>query len=305
MTHAAALIDKTSACKPNTGTGPAPRRSRRLGHSHRPLWAARLLDLVGVIGLIGLQGMTPASAEDLQGVQAILSNSETSPIPAGWWVGAAGYTGSSPYRDGNNTSTPIPGALYIGSDFMYLGDRAFYTFAHAGPVSFFGRARVRLGNLDPKDQSQWTLLKPRRWQGEAGLGATWLSGVGLWTARVSTDVTQRTGGSEVLFSWSAPVVQQGWMVMPGLAAIWRQDKLANYYFGGVSAAEASTALPAYNVGHAWSISPSVLSTYRINPQWMVGGLFSMDIFSNAIKDSPLVQQRSRYDLLLGLAYIWR
>lgn len=235
----------------------------------------------------------------------MLNDRENSPVPTGWLVGGVGYTGSSPYQDGKATTTPIPGAIYIGKDFMYLGDRAFYTFARTGPVSYFGRVRVRLGNLDPKDSPQFTGLQARRWQAEAGLGAALISPVGLWTARFSSDVSGRSGGSEWLLNWSAPLVHERWLLMPSVGVLWRQAKLANYYFGGVSAAESSVGRPAYDVGNAWSLAPSLLATYRINAQWMVGGVLAADLYSGAIKDSPLVQKWGRYDVLLGLGYVWR
>jgi outer membrane protein len=249
--------------------------------------------------------MPTAQAADLLGIEAMLGDTDRSPVPHGWTVGGVAYSGTSPYKDGPATTMPIPGGIYIGKDFMFLGDRAFYTFARQGGLQYYGRVRLRLGNLDPKDNPQWAGLDKRKGQLEAGLGVGWISDVGLWTARTSSDISGRSKGTELLFNWSAPLVRENWMVMPGLGAMWRQDKLANYYFGGISAAEAAPGRPAYDVGHAWSFVPSVVASYRINAQWLIGGVLSADVFSDTIKNSPLVQQRARYDVLLGLGYVWR
>ncbi|MCV2355741.1 MipA/OmpV family protein [Paucibacter sp. B2R-40] len=254
---------------------------------------------------LGLLLMQAAQADDLLGIKAMLGDTARSPVPGGWTVGGVAYTGSSVYKDGPNTTLPIPGGIYIGKDFMYLGDRAFYTFARQGSMQLYGRLRLRLGNLDPADTSKWDGMEKRKGQLEAGLGFGLVSDVGLWTARFSSDVSGRSKGTELLFNWSAPLVHENWMVMPGLGAMWRQDKLANYYFGGVSAAEAAPGRPAYSVGHAWSLVPSMVASYRINPQWLIGGILSADVFSDRIKNSPLVQQRARYDILLGVGYVWR
>jgi outer membrane protein len=245
-----------------------------------------------------------SKAEDLQGIQSILANGQTSPVPSGWTLGGVAYTGSSPYKHGAQTTHPIPGGIYIGKDWMYLGDRAFYTFSRKEEWSVFGRLRYRLGNLDPADSRAWTGLEERKGQLEAGLGVAMASSYGLWTARFSSDVSGRTRGTELLFNWSAPLVRQNWMVMPSAGVLWRQDRLANYYFGGVSAKEAGPGRPAYAVGHAWSFVPSVLASYRINPQFLVGAILSADVFSSAIQDSPLIQKRARYDVLLGVGYVW-
>jgi outer membrane protein len=253
----------------------------------------------------------PACAQSLDGldalesVQGILSNAQTSPLPGGWTVGGVGYSGSSTYQLGDATNTLIPGGIYLGSDAMFLGDRLFYTFAREGPVSYFVRGRVRLGNLTPEDKPQWTGLSARRAELEGGLGAVLISPVGLWTARISTDVSGRSNGSEALLNWAAPIVGDRWLVMGGMGLMWRSGNLANYYYGGVSAAEATAARPAYDVGNTWSLTPSLVTTYRINPQWLLGGVLSYEAFSDAVRSSPLVQKTGRYDALLGIGYVWK
>jgi len=85
-----------------------------------------------------------AHADGLESIQQFLGNRDSSPVPRGWTVGGAAYSGSSPYSDGSVSTLAIPGGIYIGDKVMYLGDRIFYTFGQQGPVSFFGRLRVRL-----------------------------------------------------------------------------------------------------------------------------------------------------------------
>ena len=241
-----------------------------------------------------------ARADGLDSIQQVLGNTDTSPIPQGWTVGGVVYSGSSPYSAGGASTMPIPGALYIGDKLMYL-----YTFDKQGPVSFFGRLRVRLGNLDPADNAEWAGMTRRKGQLEAGLGAVMVSPVGLFTGRFSSDVSGRSKGTEVLLNWSAPIVGERWLVMPGAGVFWRSRNLANYYFGGVSAAEAAPGRPAYDVGNAWSFSPSLIASYRIDAHWVAGLVLSYDRFSDAIRNSPLIQKSGRYDALVGLGYVWR
>jgi outer membrane protein len=246
-----------------------------------------------------------ARAEGLEAVQQILGDADSSPIPAGWTIGAAAYSGSSPYSAGSATQLAIPGGIYVGERVMYLGDRAFYTFDRDGPVSFFARLRFRLGNLDPADSPEWTGMTRRKGQLEAGLGAIVVSPIGLWTTRFSSDVSGRSNGTELLFNWAAPMIRERWMVMPGFGALWRDQRMANYYFGGVSQAEAAPGRPAYDVGHAWSFVPSLVASYRIDREWIVGAVLSYERFSSAIADSPLVGKSGRYDALVGLGYVLR
>lgn len=248
----------------------------------------------------------PARADEIDAIGQVLGNALTSPVPTGWTLGGVVYSGSSPYTAGRTTSMVIPGGIYLGErGLMYLGDRIYVDLAKEGPITVYGRLRVRLGNLDPADSPRWAGMTPRKGQLEAALGAAWVTPVGLLSARMSSDVSGRSNGSEGLLMWSVPVLGERWLVMPSLGAFWRSRKLANYYFGGVSEAEAAPGRPAYDVGNAWSATPAVIASYRLTPQWLVGAVFSGDVFSDPIRDSPLVQKRWRYDALVGVGYIWR
>lgn len=256
--------------------------------------------------LMALLLAAPVHADELDAIGQVLGNALTSPVPTGWTLGGVVYSGSSPYSAGSATTMAIPGGVYLGDNgVMYLGDRIYVDFAKQGPVTVYGRLRVRLGNLDPADSPHWTGMTPRKGQLEAALGAVWVTPVGLLSARMSSDVSGRSKGSEGLLMWSVPLVGERWLVMPSLGTFWRSRKLANYYFGGVSEAEAAPGRPAYDVGDAWSLTPAVIASYRVAPQWLVGAIFSADVFSDAIRNSPLVGKRWRYDALVGVGYIWR
>jgi outer membrane scaffolding protein for murein synthesis (MipA/OmpV family) len=73
----------------------------------------------------------------------------------------------------------------------------------------------------------------------------------------------------------------------------------------VSQAEAAPGRPAYDVGNAWSLVPSLVVSYRIDPRWLVGAVLSYEHFSSTIVDSPLIQKQGRFDALVGLGYVWR
>jgi outer membrane protein len=244
----------------------------------------------------------PAQADEIDALARVLGDPVNSPVPKGWVLGGIVYSGSSAYTAGKTSTLPVPGGIYLGDGgLMYLGDRIYKDLASEGPVTVYGRLRVRLGNLNPEDSPAWTGMTPRKGQLEAALGAAVVTPVGLLSARVSADISGRSKGSEGLAMWSVPLVGERWLVMPSLGAFWRSRKLANYYFGGVSEAEAAPGRPAYDVGNAWSFTPAVVASYRVAPQWLVGAVVSGDV----IRMSPLVQKRWRHDALVGVGYIWR
>ncbi len=191
------------------------------------------------------------------------------------------------------------------SGVTFLGDRVFYTFARDGDVGFFGRARVRPGNLSLQENPQWSGLTERSAQMEGGLASVLVSPVGLWSARLSTDSSYASNGTELQLNWSTPLVSERWLTMGSLGLTWRSGSLTNYYFGGVSANEAAVARLPYDVGNSWSVVPSVVTSYRLNPQWQVGGVLSYEAFSANVRDNPLIQKAGRYDAMIGIGYVWK
>lgn len=241
---------------------------------------------------------------NIDALQLIVSKQDTSPLPQGWTVGAVAYTGSSPYQAGNSSTLGIPGAIYVGKNFMYLGDRILSTFYENDHFNLYAVGRYRGGNLNPEDHAEWAGLKQRKWQLDAGVGTHIYTPIGMITARVSSDVTGRSKGQDALLWFDAPIVREKWAIMPGMGMIWRSKNLANYYYGGVSNAEAIAARPAYDVGSSLSLSASLIATYRINRHWLAGLGFTLERYSDGIANSPLINKKGEYDLLLGLGYVW-
>jgi hypothetical protein len=67
--------------------------------------------------LLALVAM-PARADNLDAMQSVLGNTETTPLPKGWTLGGVVYQGTSPYQAGPSTTQGIPGAIYLGDDLM-------------------------------------------------------------------------------------------------------------------------------------------------------------------------------------------
>ncbi|MFN9573888.1 MAG: MipA/OmpV family protein [Betaproteobacteria bacterium] len=246
-----------------------------------------------------------AQADPVDNIRQILADPKTSPLPLGWLVGGMGYTGDSTFAARARSSLAIPGAVYVGREFSFLGDRGFYTFASTGAVSVFGRARVRLGSLDPGDSPAFAGMARRKTQLEAGLGVNAVTDIGLWSARFSSDVSGRSHGHEVLLSWTAPLVHERWILAPGIGLLWRSSRLADYFYGGVAAGEAAPGRPAYTVGGSWSINPSLALTYRPSSTWLVAGMAGYEAFGSEIRNSPLVQKRGTTGVVVAIGYLWR
>ncbi|HKM95091.1 MAG TPA: MipA/OmpV family protein [Buttiauxella sp.] len=251
-----------------------------------------------------LLGATAHAEVDLGSLQLFSEDNDTSPIPKGLVLGGTVIHGSARYEAQKDENYVIPGALYFGDQFMYLGDRARYYFHVDDTFAAYAYGRYRFGNLDPDDEDAFDGMHKRKSQFEAGAGGTLITPYALLTARFSSDVTGRSNGQELLLWADFPIIQGPLLVMPGMGLMIRSDKMANYYFGGVSQSEATASRPEWDTGTTYSPMAAVITTYRFNPNWV--GMFAAnyELYDKDIADSPIVQHSGEVYAMLAVGYIW-
>lgn len=248
---------------------------------------------------------TYACAEaDLGSIDLFSSQNKESPVPKGFVVGAATLGGQARYQGQDNSTYFIPGALYFGDQLMYLGDRARYYFHVDDNYALYGYGRYRFGNLDPSDADQLHGMHKRKGEFEAGAGATIITPYALLTARFASDVTGQSNGQELLLWADFPIVKDNLLVMPGMGMMIRSDKMANYYFGGVSSSEATPQRKEWDTGTTFSPMAAVITSYRFSPNWV--GLFAAnyEFYDKDIADSPIVQHNGEWYVIAGVGYTW-
>ncbi|MGU3522769.1 MipA/OmpV family protein [Enterobacteriaceae bacterium C23F] len=256
------------------------------------------------LGALWLLSTSVSAEVDLGSLDILARDNPQSPVPKGFVAGAAGIGGQARYKGQDNTALAIPGALYFGDQLMYLGDRARYYFHYDDNLALYGYGRYRFGNLDPDDADSLHGMHKRKGEFEAGLGATYITPYALLTARFATDVTGRSNGQELLLWADFPILKDNWLVMPGMGMMIRSDKMANYYFGGVSSAEATPQRKAWDTGTTFSPMAAVITTYRFSQHWM--GLFAAnyELYDKDIADSPVVQHKGEFYVITGVGYTW-
>ena len=154
------------------------------------LLAAKIVTLGAAVWLAG-----PASAEtDLGSLSLLGAAGEASPVPQGLVLGGVYVGANARYQGQDDTNLLIPGGVYLGERFMYLGDRARYYFYREGRIAAFAYGRVRVGNLDPDDAPELGGMKKRDWEPEAGIGANLVTPYALLTMRAASDVSGTSKG---------------------------------------------------------------------------------------------------------------
>ena len=84
----------------------------------------------------------------------------------------------------------------------------------------------------------------------------------------------------------------------------RSSNMANYYFGGVSASEATSQRPQWDTGTTVSPMAAIITSYRFSPHWV--GMFAAnyELYDKDIADSPLVQHNGELYGILAVGYTW-
>ncbi|MGL5589940.1 MAG: MipA/OmpV family protein, partial [Aeromonas veronii] len=101
-----------------------------------------------------------------------------------------------------------------------------------------------------------------------------------------------------------PILRDNLLIMPGMGLMLRSDKMANYYFGGISESEATAQRPAWDTGTTLSPMAALITSYRFSPNWI--GMFAMNYewYDRDIKNSSIVQHDGELYAGFALGYIW-
>jgi Outer membrane protein V len=241
---------------------------------------------------------------ELGSIDLFSSNNPHSPVPKGLLLGGVGISGQARYKGQDNINLALPGGIYFGDQFMYLGDRARYYFHVDDTFALFGYGRYRFGNLDPDDADSLHGMSKRKGELEGGIGGTLITPYALLTARFATDVTGRSNGQELLLWADFPIVRDNLLIMPGMGMMIRSHNMANYYFGGVSADEATPQRQQWNTGTTFSPMAAVVTSYRISQHWVASVSANYEFYDKDIADSPIVQHQGEWYAIAGVGYTW-
>lgn len=259
----------------------------------------------GLLAMACLACSVTARADlDLGSLGAFVKPTDDSPVPRGLVLGAVAIGGDARYQAQDRMGYLIPGAVYFGEQFLYLGDRARYYFYKEGQFSSFLYGRYRFGNLDPDDPAELAGMHKRKGEFEAGVGASYITPYALFTTRLTSDVTGTSKGQEGMLWADFPLIKGRLLVMPGVGLFWRSGKMADYYFGGVSADEVAPGRPQYAVGSAVSFGASLITSYRFDRHWLATLSASYEHYDRSIAKSPIVGHDGELFVLAGVGYIW-
>lgn len=217
-------------------------------------------------------------------------------------AGAMVLTASNPYRGGDTVVQFLPMLTYVGERFFVVSPRAGFNLTRQswGNVSvvadyrFKGEAFEAEGFLAGMDDRKDTVM--------AGLSST-LRTFGHYRMELSAmaDVLDRHNGQDVNLALNRTFRLAKWALIPGAGLVWRSSDYNDYYYG-VSASEATEARPAYDPGDSLEWFARLLLRYHLTDNWSLAGSARIEVLSDELRDSPIVDSDYLTTVFVGLSY---
>ncbi|MEX0300688.1 MAG: MipA/OmpV family protein [Kordiimonas sp.] len=116
------------------------------------------------------------------------------------------------------------------------------------------------------------------------------------------DISGKSKGTTVDFRVAKNFhLTESFMVIPALNATW-SDKKFNQYYYGVDKEFETDFRAAYQAKSGVSFEGSVVGVWDVTDRWKVLGRVAYNSYTNAVKDSPLVDKSGQFSAAFGIGY---
>lgn len=216
-------------------------------------------------------------------------------------LGGAVLAGSDTYLGEPRNYDQIPLILYEGERIFAYGNSLGFNFVRNETFRFGALARARLTSVDPTEIAELEGLSERRNTLEAGLMANVTTPFGQFSLTGVRDAVGRYDGDEIDLSYRLPIHLGQWTLTPWVSALWQDERLTGYYYG-VSQDEAAPGRPAYTPGAARNFAIGLNTAWHVNDRFFMFANVGMEIYDDAIANSPIVESSTNVRTLLGAAW---
>jgi len=220
-------------------------------------------------------------------------------------AGAGAVITRNPHRGIGTESRGIPLFFYQKEKVSLYGPIMNYSLLEDAGWEVRGLARVRFEGYEEDDSRYLRGMDDRDWTLELGGSVSRALGGGEITVTGTADVLNEHKGHEIRISYDyafrGAFNLPDLSVTPGAGFNYRSSDLNDYYYG-VRSDEATPVRPEYDVGDSTGLLAALRLNYRLNEQWSVMGMTSIQWLGSEITDSPIVEKHYVASLLLGIMY---
>jgi outer membrane protein len=220
-------------------------------------------------------------------------------------AGAGTVITRNPHRGIGTESRGIPLFLYQREKVSLYGPMMSYSVLKDAGWVVRGLARMRFEGYEEDDSRYLRGMDDREWTLELGCSMSREFSWGELTALGTADVLNVHKGHELRLSYDydfrGAFNLPDLSVTPGIGVTYRSSDLNDYYYG-VRSDEAMAGRPEYDVGDSTGLRTALRLNYRLDEQWSVMCMVSVQWFGREITDSPIVEKDYMASALLGIMY---
>lgn len=220
-------------------------------------------------------------------------------------AGLGAIVRSSPYRGSDGgTFMPIPAITYTGNRLQIFGPRAQFGLLEAGPLQFAAVAQYRAAAYTEDDSAILAGMGDREATLMAGgeLKADLPAGMDL-SLNVLHDVLGQIGGSEASLFLDRSFQLGPVRLTPRTGINWTAARLANHDYG-VPVSKAAPGRQAYDTGNTLSAETGISALAELTENWWIAASLGVELFSDEVKDSPLVEDSFLVKGFLAVQYVF-
>ncbi len=222
-----------------------------------------------------------------------------------WGLGLGVAVQSSVYKNYDNDAVIIPLVNYKGDYFYIEGLSAGVYFINDQQHQMFADVTYQGLNFDPDDTShdQLRRLDKRRSTVMAGLGYNYQDTWGSLRFHVAADILGRSDGlvADARYSYVA-YNHNGFFFSPNIGLEWFNGDHNRYYYGVTHWESSRSGLPAYAPSSSWSPYVGFSAGYQLNSNFDLFMHGRLNILSDEVKDSPMVDADYHGVLAIGAKY---
>lgn len=219
-----------------------------------------------------------------------------------WSVGLGAAVEPSPFVGTSGYEVrPIPFVSYEGEKFDFTVGEASYELWGGDHWYLDLDASIRFEGFAPEDSPDLAGLEERDPTLDMGFSIGLESALGNFELGFKADVAGVYEGQEATFSWSVPLGNDRFIVIPGVGVTWKSEELVDYYYG-VRPQEADPRFPEYHGESATNpfvnLTAVAMVTQRV---WFLLDL-SVEDLDDSIANSPLVDLDYQVSGMVGILY---
>ncbi|MBV1911010.1 MAG: MipA/OmpV family protein [Kangiellaceae bacterium] len=223
-----------------------------------------------------------------------------------WGIGLGAMSDKQGYIDVDSKVTVIPVISYESENLRINGPKfeyklAKYKLANYGGIKMSFIGQYRFDGYDEDDGDIFQGMEDREDAFELGLALNYRSNWGGVSLRVLADASSKHEGYEASVAYAKPYFIEAFVVEPYVGLTHSSEDFVDYYYG-VNSDEVLDFRPEYIGKSTTNGKLGVRGNWQASKHHSVIFNLSYTAFGNEIKDSPLIDQSGRGNIILGYIY---